>query len=260
MPQVAADAAAEVQADTAGLPVGAAVAAGVAAVEDAGQILRRDADTGVADAEGGRGLRVDGDAAALRRVFQGVGQYLLHHEAQPLLVCHHRQMQRLIVQGELTVDELPREFSQALADDAVQIAGADHIVAGPLVQAQVHQHHVHVLLDTQQLAHEPAGIGGVVRLEGQAHGGDGGLDLMDPGGVVVHHLPITGGVGRLPLRCGAAQGSDGGHAVALPNGGGFRQVHELGVSRRLELRELPVAAEGTGIVPDCGGQTQQQAQ
>ena len=69
MPQIAADAAAEVQADTAGLPVGAAVAAGVAAVEDAGQILRRDADTGVADAEGGRGLRVDGDAAALGNEF-----------------------------------------------------------------------------------------------------------------------------------------------------------------------------------------------
>ena len=49
--QIPADTSAQVQSDAAGLPVRPPVAAGVAPVEDAGQILRRDADAGVADDE-----------------------------------------------------------------------------------------------------------------------------------------------------------------------------------------------------------------
>ena len=85
--ELCADTAAEIQTETAGLLVAAAVVAGEALFKDPGQILRRDADAGVADDERFGRFQINADAA-LARIFERVRQNLLHDEPQPLLIRH----------------------------------------------------------------------------------------------------------------------------------------------------------------------------
>lgn len=67
-----------------------------------------DAHAGVPDAQV---IAVHGDGhGAADGVFQGVGQHLLHHEAQPLGVGDHGAVQGLIVQPQTAADELPGEL------------------------------------------------------------------------------------------------------------------------------------------------------
>ena len=130
--QAAADPAAQVQPDAAGPGVPAAVEAREPPVEDPGQVLRCDAHAGVPDAQV---IAVHGDGhGAADGVFQGVGQHLLHHEAQPLGVGDHGAVQGLIVQPQTAADELPGELPHRRAHDIVQAVGADHIVGGAAVQ------------------------------------------------------------------------------------------------------------------------------
>ncbi len=96
---------AEVEADAGGLLVRPPVAAGVALLEHARQILRRDADARVLDAQR-LALGIDAYPAALARVFQGVCQQLLYRKAQPLLVRQHGQPRLLVVKAYPAADEL----------------------------------------------------------------------------------------------------------------------------------------------------------
>ena len=61
-----ADRAAEVEAEAAGLLVAAAIVAGIALFKDARQVLRCDADAGVADDKRFGRFKFDGDAACAR--------------------------------------------------------------------------------------------------------------------------------------------------------------------------------------------------
>lgn len=81
------------------------VAAGIALLEHARQILRRDTDARVLDAQR-RALGVDAYLAAFARVFQGIRQQLLYRKAQPLFIRQHGQAGLLIVKANPAADEL----------------------------------------------------------------------------------------------------------------------------------------------------------
>ncbi|CAN3965074.1 RNA polymerase sigma factor sigX, partial [Dysosmobacter welbionis] len=92
--------AAQVQPDAGGFLVLPAVVAGEALLEHPGQVLRPDTDAAVGDDQR-LSVPVDPDAAPGGGVFQGVGQYLLHHEGEPLPVRQHRPPGLPKVQGDL---------------------------------------------------------------------------------------------------------------------------------------------------------------
>ena len=106
--QILADPPAEIEPQAAGPLVPPAVAPGVALFKDPGQVLRGDAHASVPDAEGLGILQVDGNTP-LPGVFQGVGENLLHHEGEPLLVGEDGGLQGGIVQTQAAANELPGE-------------------------------------------------------------------------------------------------------------------------------------------------------
>ena len=179
--------AAQVQPDAGGLLVLPAVVAGEALLEHPGQVLRPDTDAAVGDHQR-LSVPVDPDAAPGGGVFQGVGQYLLHYEGEPLPVRQHRPPGLPKVQGDLFQNEHPGELPHRLPQQAVQVRVPEDIVRALAVQPQVAQHHVHILLDLQELHFHLRAHSAGILLQEQPGRGDGGFDLVGPEGVVIRHV------------------------------------------------------------------------
>ena len=154
MPELFADAAGEVEAEAGGLLVLAAVAAGEAALAQAGQVLGRDADARVLDDERAA-LGVYPDAAG-RGVLERVGEQLLYDEGEPLLVRQHLEARLLKVERQLPEDEHLRVLPHAAAHDLVKPPAAQQEVGALALQPLIAQHHAHVLLYPEELGGERA--------------------------------------------------------------------------------------------------------
>ena len=176
----------QIQPDAGGLFVRAAVVAGVALFKHPRQVLRRDAHAGVRDDQS---LPLGENADTARAgVFQGVGENLLDHKAEPLLVGQHLQGRALVFQTDSFPDKLLCVFPHALADDVIQGAGSEHKIRAVAVQTQVVQHHLHILLHPEKLPLDLHSAVFRLCLQNQPHGGDGGLDLVGPEGKIVLHV------------------------------------------------------------------------
>ena len=101
-----------------------------------------------------------------------------------------------VVELEVFADERGGELPQGGADDGVQGAGADDKVRGFAVQPEVAQDHLHILLDLEERLLQAAAFREILGLENQVHGGNGGLDLVGPEGVVVGHVLEAAGAFR----------------------------------------------------------------
>ena len=187
MAQPVADLPAEVEANAGGPLVRAAVAAGIAVLKHPGQVLRRNTDAIVLNDQS-ISLGKNPHCAA-PGVLHRVGEHLLHHKAQPLLIGEDPEREGLQVQGHPAVDKELGVFAHRLPHDLLQRYLPDEIVRGVAAQAEILQHHLHILLDLEQLRRQLPAPLRVVPLEQQVHGGDGGLDLVGPEGIVLHHLP-----------------------------------------------------------------------
>ena len=128
---------AEIESETGRLFICASVVAGEALLEDAGQILRCDADAGIADAENAVVHDRDCNGTACRRVFDAVGEYLLDNEEQPFLICQNRDVCGGIDQTKFPSDELRRILADRLANDRVEVIFGKDIIGGAASQAQI---------------------------------------------------------------------------------------------------------------------------
>ena len=109
-------------------------------------------------------LHRDGDRP-LPRVFERIGQDLLHHEQQPLLIRDARCVQRLIAELQLPRDELPGKAPHGLPDDRVKIAGAQHKIAAAVRQPQIDHDHLDILLGAGKLLQKPPRLRRVLLLQ-----------------------------------------------------------------------------------------------
>ena len=125
-------------------------------------------------------------------VLHRVGEHLLHHQLQPLLVRQHPQARLPQIQRHPASDEERGILPGRLAEHGVQGGHADEVVGGGALQPEIAEHQLHIPLNTEQLRGQLPAPRALILLEQQAHGGDGGLDLVDPHGVVVHALPQPG--------------------------------------------------------------------
>lgn len=214
VPETRADTPAEVKPQPARFFIGPAVVAGVALFKNAGEILGGDADAGVGNAKRPGLLQIDADAA-LAGVFERIGEKLLQHKAKPFFVCDHLQVHRCVIQPELPADEFSRKFSDGRADDAVELLLPDDVIGGGGVQPQKGQHHLHILLDAEQVGVQPAGERGILVLQGQAHGGNRRFDLVYPYRVVVHHVIVAAVHGGLQRRLFLLQVPDDGLIIGV---------------------------------------------
>ena len=229
---------AEVEAQTRGPLLAAAVLAGEALFEYPGQLLRGDAHARVLDDEGFP-LGIDGHAALLS-VFEGVAQQLAHDEAQPLFVRQHGEARGGEGHGQLFQDEEPRIRLHGGADDVVQGAPAQHQIRGVAPQPLIGQHQVHILLHAEQLPLEQGHVRRLA-LQQQPHGRQRGLDLVDPGGVE--------GLGPIPLGGG---GRGDGAPVLVQGGQHILIIRLRGVRGVRQGRQpLPELGQGAakGLVP-----------
>ena len=128
----------------------------------------------------------------------------------------------------------------------VKLDAAYHIVGRIAAEAQIVQHHLHVLLDPEQLLLQLRGVRRVVRLQDQPHRGDGRFYLVRPERVVVEHILHL----QVGLAAGAgAVGADRAHklliirldeAVRLGQAvGGGKYPAELHLNIAVALREMP---------------------
>lgn len=124
---------AEVQPDPRGLLVRPAVVSGEALFKHPGLVLLPDADAVVGDDHRGA-VSVDADGSACRGVFQGVGEDLLHHEQQPLLVRQHGLSGLLKIQGNLFQNEHLGELPHCLPQNVIQRILPQDVVRGVAVQ------------------------------------------------------------------------------------------------------------------------------
>ena len=134
MVQPVADQAAEVQPDAGGFLVPPAVVPGEALFKYPGLVLLPDADAVVGDDHRGA-VAINADLTAGGRVFQGIGEDLLHHEQQPLLIGQNGLPCLLKIQGDLFENEHPGEFPHRLPQHTVQRVLPQHIVRGVAVQS-----------------------------------------------------------------------------------------------------------------------------
>ena len=190
MAKIPADAAAEIEPDAARALVRAPLQAGVAALKDARQILRRNADAGITDAERFRLFNVHGNAA-LRRILQSVREHLLNDEREPLFVREDAHVRGRIVERQAARDELPGETPERRTDDIIELRFAEYIVRPLALQPEVREHHFHILLDASEIGKKAAGGVAVLALEPETHGGDGRFDLVRPDGVILHQVLIA---------------------------------------------------------------------
>ena len=251
--------AAQVQPDAGGLLILPAVVAGEALLEHPGQVLRPDADAVVGNHHR-LPVAVDADAPSGGGVFQGIGQHLLHHEGEPLLVRQHRPVRLLEVQGDLFQNEHPGELPHRLPQQAVQVRVPEHVVRALAVQPEIAQHHVHILLDLQELHFHLGTHGAGVLLQEQPGRGDGGLDLVGPEGVVVRHVLQPVPVLRRQTHPVGADRTQQGLVVRLQRAPGRRQ----GQHRLMDLPEkafqFPVPPEKGGVPQGEQDQPQHQAE
>ena len=248
---------AEVQPDAGGLPLRPAVVAGEALLKDPGQVLGADADAVVGN-DHRVSIAVDPDGAALRCVLQGVGEHLLHHKAQPLAIRQHGLTRLPEIQGDFFQYEHLGQLPHCAPKDFVQIAVLEEVIRGGAVQPQVGQNHLHILLDLQELHLQR----GTVRpfLEQKAQGGDGGLDLVGPEGVIVRHVPqavlvLHGQPGPV-----LAEGLDQRLVVLLQKPHGRRQGQNLLPGLPQQQPQLPVPGEKAAVPHGEEGQSQGQTQ
>ena len=111
-----------------------------------------------------------------------------------------------------------------LPQQGVDFRLPEDIVRGLALQAQVVEHHLHVLLHPQKLRrHLPAPVA-VVLLAEELQGGDGGLDLVGPEGVVIHHVLLALGVLHRKRPALAAQDRKKRLVFLLHPGPGLRQA------------------------------------
>ena len=237
MAEVFADAAAQVQADAAGALIRAAVMAGEAFFEDARQVLRGDADAAIPHDDGFRRFHAD-HHAALRRIFQRVGENLLDDEGEPFFVRERGFARRFIQQTDFAVDEFSGEFARGLPQNGVESAFADHVIRRAAVEPLIGHRHGDVLLHAEKIGRQSARKRRILALQAQAHCGDGRFNLMRPGGVVIGHIGLAGGCGvflraqlfaqraddRLIIRLGERRG--GGKALRERFGGHAGQARE----------------------------------
>ena len=259
MPQIAAYPPAQVQPDAAGPPVQPPVLPGIAHVKYPGQVLRRDAHAAVPDAQI-VSLPVDPDGPVLPGVLQGIAQQLLHHKGQPLAVRHRLPFHWRVIQCDAPVNELPGKPPHSGAHHIIHGARSYHVVAAALLQPQIGQCHIHILLHPAQLRHQPPGGRGVLTLQGQAHGGDGRLDLVHPCGVIGRHILPPGGARRLLPAQLPPQRLHHGGAVRPLHGGHGRQVQQHRLARLPQTLQRLVPPCRAAVIPRRKARPQQDAQ
>ena len=123
MAEICADPPAQVEPDAARFHIDPPDSPGISLLENPRQILRRDADPGVADQEEGAGfrilcsgdfgsvgtfgsLRLDRNDPSRTRVFLCVGKHLLDHEKQPLFVGGDRLTGWIVCKTDFSPNKL----------------------------------------------------------------------------------------------------------------------------------------------------------
>ena len=128
----------------------------------------------------------------------------------------------------------------------VKLDAAYHIVGRIAAEAQIVQHHLHILLDSEQLLLKLRGIRRIVRLQNEPHRGDGRFYLVRPKRIIIEHVLHL----QVGLASGAgAVGADLAHklliirldkAVRVGQAvGGGKYPAELHLNIAVALREMP---------------------
>ena len=102
------------------------------------------------------------------------------------------------------------------------------------------------MLDAEQVLAHAAGKVGVLALQQQVHGGDGRLDLVDPGGVIVHHVLVAQVRAVQGLGLLLAQGLHDAQVVGLCQGRGLGKVahQRRGQARDARKEAVPALLRG----------------
>ena len=151
------------------------------------------------------------------------------------------------VQGDLFQNEHPGELPHRLAHQIVQVRVPEHIVRGVAVQTEIAQHHLHILLDLEELHLRLPADGARVLLEQEPGRGDGGLDLVGPEGVVVGQVLQTVPVLRRQAYPVGADGPEQGLIVRLQGPPGRRQGQHRLPGPPQKVFQLPVPPEEGGV-------------
>ena len=194
-------------------------------------------------------------------VFDGVGEDLLHHQLQPLLVREHLEAGLLQLQGHPAPDEEGGVLPGGLAEDGVQCVLPDEVVGAAAVQSEVAQGKLHIPLHPEELRLQVPDVVRRVLPEEQAHGGDGGLDLVDPHGVIVQGLPPAGVGGGGDGAQGVPQLQQEGLVDLLPGPPGLGELvqEQCRLSpQALQIADPFPAAEEVHRCPDGEGRRAQQ--